>query len=89
MTCRPMRRGGSTAPVGSVTGVQAFDLVYVLTKGGPANATSTIVFYMYQQAFTFNNIGYASAMTTVVVAILVLATGAMFAMTRGGRFDHE
>jgi multiple sugar transport system permease protein len=76
------------ATVGAVTGLQAFDLVYVLTKGGPANATSTIVFYIYEQAFTFSNLGYASAMTTVVVAILVLATGTMFAVTRGGRFDH-
>ncbi|NUR05867.1 MAG: sugar ABC transporter permease [Nocardioidaceae bacterium] len=75
--------------VGSVTGLQAFDLVFVLTKGGPANATSTVVFYIYEQAFTFSNLGYASAMTTLVVLLLVLATGVMFATTRGGRFDEE
>ena len=75
--------------IGAVTGLQAFDLVYVLTRGGPANSTSTIVFYIYQQAFTFSNIGYASAMTTLVVLILLLATGAMFAATRGGRFDED
>ncbi|MEP9382060.1 sugar ABC transporter permease [Nocardioides sp. KR10-350] len=77
------------ATVGAVTGIQAFDLVYVLTKGGPANATSTIVFYIYEQAFTFSNIGYASAMTTLVVALLVVITGVMFAFTRGGRFDQD
>lgn len=75
--------------IGAVTGVQAFDLVFVLTKGGPANATSTIVFYIYEQAFTFSNLGYASAITTLVVALLVIATGAMFALTRGGRFDED
>jgi multiple sugar transport system permease protein len=75
--------------VGAVTGLQAFDLVFVLTKGGPANATSTVVFYIYQQAFTFNNLGYASALTTLVVLLLVVATGAMFAATKGGRFDQE
>jgi multiple sugar transport system permease protein len=75
--------------VGAVTGLQAFDLVFVLTKGGPANATSTVVFYIYQQAFTFNNLGYASALTTLVVLLLVIATGAMFAATKGGRFDQE
>ena len=75
--------------VGAVTGLQAFDLVYVLTKGGPANATSTVVFYIYQQAFTFNNLGYASAMTTLVVLLLVAATGTMFAVTKGGRFDED
>lgn len=73
--------------VGAVTGLQAFDLVYVLTRGGPANSTFTVVFYIYQQAFTYNQYGYAAALTTVVVAALVAVTGLMFAATRGGRFD--
>jgi multiple sugar transport system permease protein len=75
--------------IGAVTGLQAFDLVYVLTKGGPARATSTVVLYIYEQAFTFNNMGYAAALTTMVVAILVVCTGLMFAFTRGGRFDED
>ncbi|TDO44951.1 multiple sugar transport system permease protein [Kribbella sp. VKM Ac-2527] len=75
--------------IGAVTGLQAFDLVYVLTAGGPARSTSTVVLYIYEQAFTFNNIGYATALTTVVVALLVICTGLMFALTRGGRFDEE
>lgn len=75
--------------IGAVTGLQAFDLVYVLTGGGPARSTSTVVFYIYEQAFTFNNMGYAAALTTMVVAILVVCTGLMFAFTRGGRFDED
>ncbi|TCO54758.1 carbohydrate ABC transporter permease [Actinocrispum wychmicini] len=76
-----------TSTVSAVTGLQAFDLVFVLTKGGPANATSTIVFYIYKQAFTFGNYGYAAAITTVMVGFLVVITGVMFRFTRGGRFD--
>ena len=75
--------------IGAVTGLQAFDLVYVLTKGGPARATSTVVLYIYEQAFTFNNMGYAAALTTVVVALLIVCTGLMFGFTRGGRFDED
>jgi multiple sugar transport system permease protein len=75
--------------VGAVTGLQAFDLVYVLTRGGPADATSTLVFYIYEQAFTFNNLGYASALTTLAVGLLVAATGVMFRLSRGGRFDES
>lgn len=78
-----------TATIGAVTGLQAFDLVYVLTNGGPARATSTVVFYIYEQAFQFNNVGYAAAMTTIVVALLVVCTGAMFGLTRGGRFSED
>ncbi len=76
-----------TSTVGAVAGLQAFDLVYVLTRGGPANATSTFVFYVYKQAFTFSNYGYAAALTTVMVGFLVVVTGTMFLVTRGGRFD--
>lgn len=76
-----------TSLVNAVTGLQAFDLVYVVTKGGPANATSTVVFYVYDQAFSEGHYGYASAITTVSVVFLMLVTGVMFAVTRGGRFD--
>jgi multiple sugar transport system permease protein len=75
--------------VAAVTGLLAFDLVFVLTKGGPARSTSTVVFYIYEQAFTFNNLGYASALTTLVVGLLVVCTGLMFGFTRGGRFDES
>lgn len=73
----------------AVTGLLAFDLVYVLTKGGPARSTTTVVIYIYEQAFTFNNMGYAAAMTTMVVGLLVVATGLLFLVTRGGRFDED
>lgn len=73
--------------VSAVTGLQAFDLVYVLTKGGPANRTQTVIFYIYQQAFTYNHYGYAAAITTMVVGFLVVVTGVMFLVTKGGRVD--
>jgi multiple sugar transport system permease protein len=44
------------------------------------------VFYIYKQAFTLGNYGYAAAMTTVVVGFLIVVTGTMFAVSRGGRF---
>jgi multiple sugar transport system permease protein len=72
--------------VSAVAGSQAFDLIYVMTKGGPANSTSLAVFYIYQQAFQFNNYGYAAAMASFLVVILLLVTIALFALTRGGRF---
>ena len=75
--------------VAAISGAQAFDLIYVMTNGGPANATSLGMFYIYQQAFQFNNYGYAAALATIVVLTLVVLTGAMFLLTRGGRFDHE
>jgi multiple sugar transport system permease protein len=75
--------------VSAVSGSQAFDLIYVMTNGGPANSTSLAVFYIYQQAFKFNNYGYAAAMASVVVVVLLLLTVLLFALTRGGRFHLQ
>lgn len=76
-----------TSTINAVAGLQAFDLVFVTTSGGPANATSTIVYYAYQQAFLFGRFGYAAAISALLVALLGAITGALFALTRGGRFD--
>jgi multiple sugar transport system permease protein len=76
-----------TSLIAAVAGPQAFDLVFVTTKGGPNNSTQTIVTYIYQQAFQFSDFGYASAIATVLLVVLLLVTGLLFAVTRGGRFD--
>jgi multiple sugar transport system permease protein len=75
--------------VTAVCGSQTFDLVYVMTRGGPANTTSLAIFYVYQQAFLFNEYGYAAAMASVLVVVLMLITVLMFMLTRGGRFTYE
>lgn len=74
--------------VSAVAGAHAFDLVYVMTKGGPANATSLLMMYIYQQAFQFGDFGYASAMSAVLVAMLAVLSGLFFLLTRGGRFQY-
>ncbi|GAA4829998.1 sugar ABC transporter permease [Saccharopolyspora rosea] len=76
-----------TSTINAVTGLQAFDLVFVTTSGGPANATSTVVYYAYQQAFQFGRFGYAAAICALLVVALGAVTAALFALTRGGRFD--
>jgi multiple sugar transport system permease protein len=75
--------------VTAVCGSQTFDLVYVMTKGGPANSTSLAIFYIYQQAFQFNEYGYAAAMASVLVVVLMAITVLMFLLTQGGRFTYE
>jgi multiple sugar transport system permease protein len=74
--------------VTAVCGSQTFDLVYIMTRGGPANSTSLAIFYIYQQAFLFNEYGYAAAMASVLVVVLMALTVLMFMLTRGGRFTY-
>jgi multiple sugar transport system permease protein len=75
--------------VAAVAGAQAFDIIYVMTKGGPANSTAVLIVYIYQQAFGFGAFGYAAAMASILVIALMLLTGVFFWFTRGGRFSYE
>jgi multiple sugar transport system permease protein len=73
----------------AAAGGQVFDLIYVMTNGGPVNATAALIVYIYKQAFQLGAFGYASAMASLLVVMLMLVTLLLFALTRGGRFDHD
>ena len=53
---------------------QVFDQAYVLTKGGPGNATITLVYYIYNSGFKNLNMGYASSMSLALFVIILLMT---------------
>lgn len=57
-----------------ITSFQVFDLVYVLTSGGPLGSTKVLVFFVYEYAFKFFEMGYASAAAYVLFAILIALT---------------
>jgi len=53
---------------------QVFDTVYVLTSGGPLGSTKVLVFYLYEHAFKFFEMGYASAVAYLMFAIIFVLT---------------
>jgi ABC-type sugar transport system permease subunit len=57
-----------------IGGFSVFDIIFVMTGGGPANATDVIATYAYTEAFTQNNVGYASTLTLVITAITLIAS---------------
>ncbi|HSD63778.1 MAG TPA: sugar ABC transporter permease [Ignavibacteriaceae bacterium] len=57
-----------------ISSFQVFDIVYVLTSGGPLGATKVMVFYVYEHAFKYFEMGYASAAAYVLFAILFVLT---------------
>lgn len=57
-----------------INSFQAVDQVYLMTRGGPGNATNLIVYYIYQNAFSFWNFQYASTLTVFLVTLLLLIT---------------
>ncbi|MBI5256884.1 MAG: sugar ABC transporter permease [Burkholderiales bacterium] len=60
--------------VASIKSFQVFDTVQVLTKGGPNKATEVLVYTLYAEGFEFFRSGYASAVTVVFLAIVLLIT---------------
>ncbi len=59
------------AVIRTIDALKAFDTIFVITGGGPGTASETINIFLYLQAFSFYNIGYASAMTIVFFVIIV------------------
>jgi ABC-type sugar transport system permease subunit len=54
---------------------RVYDIVYVLTGGGPANATNFLSYYVYEQAFIDFHIGFGSAvayLTTIAMVLIIL-----------------
>lgn len=52
--------------------LRSFEQVYVVTGGGPLNSTNILVYYIYEQAFSLFDFGYASAAATVLLAIALV-----------------
>lgn len=54
-----------------IDAVQVFVPMYNMTKGGPEGSTTSIALYVYEQGFEYGNMGYASAISMLVVIIIV------------------
>ena len=53
---------------------QAFDIIKVMTNGGPVNATTTLVFYLYEQGFVAFNAGRAGVASVVLFILMLMFT---------------
>jgi len=58
----------------TIQAIQLFDLVYTTTRGGPLDATKTIVYFLYEKAFRSLQFGYGSAAAYVLFAATLLIT---------------
>ncbi|MBI5630900.1 MAG: sugar ABC transporter permease [Elusimicrobia bacterium] len=59
-----------------------FDLIWVLTGGGPGGSTQTIALYVYDMVFRYQELGYGCVLTMVMGASLLAMAGALFSLTR-------
>ena len=63
---------------------KVFDLIYVLTAGGPGNASEVLGTYIYSASFTLERMGYASAIAVVLLAIAIALGLIQLRASRGG-----
>ena len=73
--------------IGVLHSYQIFDYVFVMTHGGPADATNVLTFYIYQNAFQFQDIGTASAIANILL-LVVIGLIAIVALTLGRRVHY-
>lgn len=76
---------GVCALVGLVTSFELFDLVQVMTGGGPARSTEILITWIYKQAFEFGNFGYA-AVLTIILFVLMAGMSLLGAYLQGGDY---
>jgi len=57
-----------------ISAFQTVDHIFVLTQGGPAGARSVLLYYLWEMRFEFLNVGAASALTVVLILVLLVFT---------------
>ncbi|GAA1528686.1 multiple sugar transport system permease protein [Microbacterium ginsengiterrae] len=62
-----------------ISALQVFAQPQLLTGGGPGNATKPLVMYIWEQGFTFGDLGLAAAAAWILFAIIIVITGIQFA----------
>jgi multiple sugar transport system permease protein len=69
-----------------VTGIigafQVFDIPYIMTGGGPANATQMVIMYLYNNAFTIQRMGTAAAVSFIVFLVIITLTAINFSISK-------
>lgn len=68
----------------TIGGLKVFDFVFVMTGGGPANATQVMGTYIYLQAFNLGNMGYANAISIILLLIALLLGVGQLKLSRRG-----
>lgn len=83
----PLLQGTTrTAILLSVVGsLRYFDLIWVMTRGGPGGATEVLATYMYRQAFSSSRLGYGSAVAVALFLVAMVVTVVVLSRLRGAQ----
>jgi multiple sugar transport system permease protein len=71
----------------TIDALKSFDVIYVITQGGPGTASETINILLYQQAFAYYQLGYAGAITVVFFALILAITFILLVVREQARWQ--
>jgi multiple sugar transport system permease protein len=66
----------------AIDAIKTFDIIFIMTQGGPANSTETINILLFNQAFSYFNMGYAASMAVALFAVVMGASLILIKMRR-------
>ncbi|MGW5365179.1 carbohydrate ABC transporter permease [Actinopolymorpha pittospori] len=66
----------------TIASIQVFDMIYVMTQGGPGTSTYTVMWYIYQNVFGGGSVGYAATMGVVMLLVGLVISGFYMRLTR-------
>lgn len=66
----------------TINAFKVFIPIYVITNGGPSDSTLTLVYYIWQNAFSYFKLGYASALSFLLLGLVLILTAAQFRLLR-------
>lgn len=68
----------------TINSFQCFALIQLLTRGGPLGSTSTLMYYIFDMAYNFQDFGYANAMGVILAIIIAAFSAIQFKVTKSG-----
>jgi multiple sugar transport system permease protein len=72
-----------------ITSFQVFTQAYILTQGGPGDSSTTLVLELYQEAFKYFKLGYASAIAWMLFILILFTTGIFYMLRRRWVFEES
>ncbi len=73
----------------TIASIQVFDMIYVMTQGGPGTSTYTVMWYIYQNVFSGGSVGYAATMGVVMLLVGLVICGVYMRLTRTDDSTYE
>ncbi|HRL14577.1 MAG TPA: sugar ABC transporter permease, partial [Aggregatilineales bacterium] len=78
-----------TAVLALVGSLKFFDMVWILTEGGPSNSSSVLATYMFKQSFRSTNFGYGSAIAFTLFGLAFFTAIVFIIATRRRKAEQE